>query len=427
MFNLFLKMPVILGFIILLIIGVGNKIPLETAQMLYGISLSIKSFIIFILPFLIFTLLFNASVNLSKDASKIILIIILGVIASNFTTTSIAGFIGQWVYSFDMELTRPQTEEGLVGTNYLLFPSVVPNQLALFAGIIAGLIFGKFRPNEQDFLFNVERTVNKLLFLITILIPFFVTGFIVKLQKDGLIIDIMQQYSVVLFIIVLSAFTYIFLLYQFVNRFKTYWTLVTIKNMLPATISGFSTMSSAASMPLTIIGVDTEANNRDLAHTVVPATVNIHLIGDCIAIPCFAYAILKNYGMPIPDMQSYFMFTIFFVLAKFSVAAVPGGGVLVMLPILEQYLGFTPEMLTLITALYILFDPFITSMNILGNGAFALIIDKFWPASVESSGDNDSEYDREDENEDYDHRDQDNNEDDDDPRFNSDPKVRLDR
>ena len=46
-----------------------------------------------------------------------------------------------------------------------------------------------------------------------------------------------------------------------------------------------------------------------------------------------------------------------------------------MLPILEQYLGFNAEMLSLITALYILFDPIITSVNILGNGAFAKVID----------------------------------------------------
>lgn len=435
MFNLFKKMPIILGFIIIIVIGIGNKIPLETAQMLYGISLSIKSFIIFILPALIFILLFNAAVNLSKDASKIILLIISGVVISNFITTSLAGFIGQWVYSFDMNLIQPEAGEGLEGARYVLFPSVVPNQYALFAGIIAGLIFGKHRPNDQDFLFNLERAVNKMLFLITILIPFFVAGFVVKLQKDGVIVDIMQQYSAVLFIIMLSLFSYIFLLYQFVNRFRTYWTLVTIKNMLPATISGFSTMSSAASMPLTILGVDTEAENKDLAHTVVPASVNIHLIGDCIAIPCFAYAILKNYGMPVPDLQSYFIFTIFFVLAKFSVAAVPGGGVLVMLPILEQYLGFNAEMLTLITALYILFDPFITSMNILGNGAFALIIDKFWPQNIDLSEEiyvPSAEEDRlaaeyyaaqQEDSEDYDDKD----EDDDDPRFNSDPKARLDR
>jgi Na+/H+-dicarboxylate symporter len=147
--------------------------------------------------------------------------------------------------------------------------------------------------------------------------------------------------------------------------------------MLPAVISGFTTMSSAASMPLTIIGVENNAKNKEVARVVVPSTVNIHLIGDCFAIPIFAYAILKSFGMSEPTLMNYLIFTFYFVLAKFSVAAIPGGGIIVMLPILERYLGFNAEMMSLITALYILFDPVITCANVLGNGAFALLIDRF--------------------------------------------------
>lgn len=147
--------------------------------------------------------------------------------------------------------------------------------------------------------------------------------------------------------------------------------------MLPAAISGFSTMSSAASMPLTIIGVENNAKNKDVALSVVPATVNIHLVGDCFAIPIFAYAVLKSFGMAEPSLFNYLIFTFYFVLAKFSVAAIPGGGIIVMLPILEGYLGFNGEMMSLITALYILFDPVITCANVFGNGAFAKMIDRF--------------------------------------------------
>ena len=70
--------------------------------------------------------------------------------------------------------------------------------------------------------------------------------------------------------------------------------------------------------------------------------------------------------------MGYLIFACYFVMAKFSVAAVPGGGILVMLPILERYLGFDATMLSLITALYILFDPIITCANVLGNGGFAM-------------------------------------------------------
>jgi Na+/H+-dicarboxylate symporter len=125
-------------------------------------------------------------------------------------------------------------------------------------------------------------------------------------------------------------------------------------------------------MPLTILGTEKNSKHPDIARSIIPATVNIHLIGDCFAIPIFAFAVMKSFGFTEPSIFSYLIFAAYFVLAKFSVAAVPGGGILVMLPILETYLGFNSEMLSLITALYILFDPVITSANILGNGAFAM-------------------------------------------------------
>ena len=217
---------------------------------------------------------------------------------------------------------------------------------------------------------------TKLLKIITFMRPLFVTGFVVKLQYDGVITQILKNYTMIFMIIAFSQFGYVTFVYFVLEKFNISSSVISIKNMLPAALSGFSTMSSAASMPLTIIGTEKNAQNKDLVHTVIPATVNIHLVGDCIAIPCFAYAILKNYNLPQPDITTYIIFTIYFVLAKFSVAAIPGGGILVMLPILDKYLGFNTEMLSLITALYILFDQFITSANVLGNGAFARIIDK---------------------------------------------------
>lgn len=63
-------------------------------------------------------------------------------------------------------------------------------------------------------------------------------------------------------------------------------------------------------------------------------------------------------------------------MAKFSVAAIPGGIIIVMLPILQDHLGFNTDMMSLITALYILFDPIITCANVLGNGTFSKLIDR---------------------------------------------------
>jgi Na+/H+-dicarboxylate symporter len=165
-------------------------------------------------------------------------------------------------------------------------------------------------------------------------------------------------------------------IYLVANRFQYRPFIQSIKNMMPAALAGLGSMSSAAAMPFTILGVEKNSKNMSLAKSIVPATVNVHLIGDCFALPIFAFAILKSFGMAEPSLLSYFPFAISFVLAKFSVAAIPGGGVLVMLPILEAYLGLNGEMLSLITALYILFDPVITCANVLGNGGFAQVVDR---------------------------------------------------
>lgn len=131
-------------------------------------------------------------------------------------------------------------------------------------------------------------------------------------------------------------------------------------------------------MPVTIMCAEKNAKNKELAGSVISATVNIHLLGDCLAIPLLAYSLLKHYGLPEPTLGAYFVFTIFFVIAKFSVAAVPAGGIIIMTPILEKYLNFSPDMSSLIIAVYVMFDPIITGFNVLGNGALAKLIDSLY-------------------------------------------------
>jgi len=67
-------MPLILIAIILSIIFFGESIPVVLKQNLYAISLAAKSIIVFLLPIIIFCLLFRSTVNLTKDATRLILL-----------------------------------------------------------------------------------------------------------------------------------------------------------------------------------------------------------------------------------------------------------------------------------------------------------------------------------------------------------------
>jgi Na+/H+-dicarboxylate symporter len=370
------KLPIILILLIIAILALHSFIPMGLKQFLYAISLTVKSFIIFLLPLIIFGLLFKTMVDLAKGATLVILLILLCVCASNFTSTFLSHFVGEWVYHLDISIINPPKSQELLPSWTWQFPKLIANDKAMFAGIIFGIIFGNFMPKIGQRLGKAfDLVVTKILSSFAYLIPLFVAGFIIKLQYDGIMQIILKDYPRIFVMVALAQFTYILFLYLALNRFTISKFLLSVKNMLPAAIAGFSTMSSAAAMPLTIVGVESNTKNKELAGSVVPATVNIHLIGDCFAIPIFAYAIMKSFGIAEPSLLTYLTFVIYFVIAKFSVAAIPGGGIIVMLPILESTLGFKPDMLSLITALYVLFDPVITCANVLGNGAFAKLID----------------------------------------------------
>jgi len=370
-------MPFVLLAVILSIFCFERFIPLELKSILYALSLSIKSVILFVLPIIIFSLLFCAALRLADRATKIIGLIIAGVCISNFIATFVSHYVGQWVYRFDLSLFVPT--ESISLKPYWLFelPRFIANDKAMFAGLILGIISSLVRFQYAHVLAKkMEKVVSIILNTIIYMIPFFVAGFVIKLQYDGVMATIIKDYALIFVVIACAQFFYITCMYLLANRFNISKVIESIKNMLPAALTGFSTMSSAAAMPFTIIGSEKNCEDKNIARAVIPATVNIHLMGDCFAIPIFAYAVLKNFGVAEPSLLSFVIFACYFVFAKFSVAAIPGGGILVMLPILESHLGFNGQMMSLITALYILFDPVITCANVLGNGEFAMIIDR---------------------------------------------------
>lgn len=374
---MFRKMPVILLAIILLIFSIERFMPIYLKQLIYSLSLSVKSVIIFILPVLIFMLLFKTISQLSRAATKMIFIVLIALCFSNLLSTMVSYQIGSILYRFDLSIALPTDQITLMPIWSFALPKWIANDHAMFAGIFFGILFSLFKPSlSLKISLFFETAIHYMLSMLTYIIPIFISGFVIKLIHDQLIQTIVYDYSFIFILVAISQCIYISCIYLTSNKFCFKSSLHALKNMLPAVITGFSSMSSAAAMPFCIIGAEKNTRNPSLTRLSIPLTVNTHLIGDCFAIPIFAFAVMKNFGIAEPTFFGYVLFALYFVIAKFSVAAIPGGGIIVMLPILESQLGFTNEMSSLITALYILFDPVITCANILGNGGFTLALSK---------------------------------------------------
>ena len=255
--------------------------------------------------------------------------------------------------------------------------NILSNNVALIGGLISGLIIGIFKKELAESICKYFDKFTKVFFKILFpLMPIFISGTALKLQHDGILVEICQKYLPVLLVFVVSAIGWILLQFFILSKFNVSQFSFYIMNLIPAGITAFGSMSSAAALPLSIAAAEKNlSNNKGNANIIAPSSVNIHLVGDCLFIPMVALSVLISFGAQFPSIVVYLPFALGFVLAKFSVAAVPGGGVLVMLPIMQEYLHMSPEMLGIVTALYILFDPIITICNVLGNGALAITFD----------------------------------------------------
>ena len=377
-----LALPIQLVSVLVFAFLLGDYLPTSLVQMFYALSVTIKSGLVFVLPLVVFSCLFSSLIEMSEKKGAIFLVlgILIAICFSNFTSTLIA-FSVQKV-SVHAQWLTPRLE---VGTAIPLepywmvrLPTLVANDVALLAGLIAGLLAGYWR---NPLVLRVSEKLRGLTHIILNrifipLVPLFVLGFALKLQYEKTLTVIVTECGPVFLLVSIVGAAYLGFLYYLGSGFRLNLAVRMMNRILPSAVSGFSTMSSAASLPLTLEAAEVNTQQPKLARVIIPMTVNNHLIGDSLFIPLVGLILLTASGQATPDLISYLPFAFYFVAAKFAVAAVPGGGILVMLPILERYLGLNTEMLSLITTLYILFDPFITGANVAGNGALAILLSK---------------------------------------------------
>jgi Na+/H+-dicarboxylate symporter len=370
------KMPLILFGLIASILAFGNLLPVGLKSGLYATSISIKGLIVTVLPVIIFGLLFSAAVLMAKKATWIVGLILGTVCLSTFVAVFLARFVGLGLYNMDLSMELPPVITPLTPLWEWELDAWVSNSVVMLSAVFFGLIGAFFIPERALMMSRfLDQLVGMILKTLTLVIPVFVVGFVIKLQHEGVFITILKNYSVVFACIAVAQFTYIFLLYWALAKGSVSRMFGLIQNMIPATISGFTSMSSAASMPLLIQGVEKNTTHKQMAKVTVPVLVNIHMIGECFTDVILAYAVLKTYGVADPSWPNYLMFSVWFFVARFACAGIPGGGILVIKSLLLTYFAFTDAMFSLIYALYVLFDPVLTAGNILGDGALAQWLD----------------------------------------------------
>lgn len=377
------------GLIIKLVIAIiaialfGEMIPEAIQRAFFTVSICIKETLVFFMPLIVFAFIVGCLSSFRQKAPLLIMLLLGIVVASNFIFVQmgyVGGHIGLPLMGYSAATAAPLADLKTPLEPFFTFPfhQLVSTDIALLAGTLAGL-YGAFWGNDKLISWTtlLKNKVQWALTKVFIpLVPLYVIGFLFKIQHDQSLGDMIIQYGPIIgLVIVLQVIaTFLFFVKASFGNFEFLKT--SLKNTFPSGLVALSTMSSVATMPLTLEAAEKNTKNKAIAQIVIPATANIHHVGDSIAIPILMAAVYTMNGIDPMTYSTFLLFSAYYMVAKFGVASVPGGEAIVLLPILEGYFGFTDAMSGLLTTLYILCDPFITTSNVLSNGALAILVDK---------------------------------------------------
>lgn len=340
----------------------------------YTISAVIKEVIIFVLPFIIFALLWHTLTGMmGSGLLNFLIFIIPAIIMSNF----IAGYFAYAVFNLSLGHMHMDSVPEAVNSNIkeyfaLHLPDILNTKVTLILALLVSVICHRINPDKNRKYAEISQKYAYFILskILPGIIPLFIFGFIMKMKHDGYFTIAVHNYGSICIISTLSTAIYILFLTSVSAKFSIKKIASMLSNIVPPAITALGTMSSMATMPLTIVAAENNTSKPLLSRAVIATTVNYHLIGDVVGPNIFALITLFSFGADLPSFGDYTVFLFYATISKFFVATVPGGGLYVLLPILTAYLNFTPQMLSIFSAVYLLYDPIITVFNVTGNIAF---------------------------------------------------------
>lgn len=376
------SLPVRLVIAVTLAFFLSSHLDSNTVSIFYTISIVLKDVLMLLLPFVVFSYLCSAVLSLQGKATSLIFGVFGLVIVSNIINVFTAYGAAQAFFGFlkPISLEAIQSQSSIETLWRLPFSSFLTADKAMFLGLIVGFIgnLSGVRLVTQAVTTLKNWTTIALNIAFIPFLPVYVFGFVLKIGFEGALGTLATAYAPVFFLSFATIQAYLFFWYAVGCSGNMRATFTAIRNMLPAWLTGFSTMSSAATLPVTLKCVEANTHNPQLTNFVVPATANVHMIGDGINITLTALALLAMSGTPLPSLTAFLAYVGAYVVTKFSGSGVPGGGMIILLPVVEMHLGLSSELCSLVATLYILQDSLMTASNVAGNGALALIANKLF-------------------------------------------------
>lgn len=381
-----LKRPGLLTQIIIaIVLGIGAGIisPALPVRIFVTFNGLFSEFLAFIIPLIIVGLVAPAIADIGKGAGKMLAVTALlaygATLFSGFTSYAVGETFFPMLITRDIPLSEISEANGVVP----FFTVDIPEPLNVMTALVMAFTLGLGMANLNtsylknafvDFKEIIVKTIQK---VILPLLPIYIFGIFFNMTHSGQVFHVLSVFIKIIGIIFILHI--LLLVFQYViagliagkNPFRM------LANMMPAYFTALGTQSSAATIPVTLKQTVKNGVNEDTAGFVIPLCATIHLSGSTMKIVACALALMMMQDIPYDfRMMSGFIFMLGITMV--AAPGVPGGAIMASLGILSSMLGFDDNAQALMIALYIAMDSFGTACNVTGDGALAVIIDRWF-------------------------------------------------
>ena len=364
-------------------VGLGMIVPEWTVRLFLTFNGIFSQFLGFAIPLIIVGLVAPAISDIGRGAGKMLLVTVLIAYGSTIFAGLCSYLTGAAV--FPSMISPGALNQIETATEPLPFFSVtIPPLMNVMTALVLAFMLGlglavlEGRNTLKDAVHDFEQVVIRTIRTAIIpLLPLYIFGIFLNMTYVGQVFSILTVFIKIIGIIFIIHIAILVL--QFViaggltrkNPFKLLW------NMMPAYFTALGTQSSAATIPVTLEQSRRNGVSEDVAGFVIPLCSTIHMSGSTLKIVACALALMIMQGMPY-DFGMIFGFICMLGITMVAAPGVPGGAIMAALGLLQSMLGFDQEAQALMIALYIAMDSFGTACNVTGDGAIALIIDRFF-------------------------------------------------
>ena len=257
----------------------------------------------------------------------------------------------------------------------------------IFFAIIFGISMILIPPKKslpiKNFFDSLNEVILKIIDLIMLCAPYGVFALLAAIIVESPSMDLFKAlglYSLtVLFGLVLLICIYIIIVKVFIGKGPSYF----LNGISPAQLLAFSTSSSAATLPVTMERVKDHLDvKEEVSSFVLPIGATINMDGSALYQAVAAVFIAQAFGLDL-SLAAQLGIVTTATLASIGSAAVPGAGMVMLIIVLSQ--AGIPEIgLALIFAVDRPLDMCRTVVNVTGDAAVSMFVNKIVSKNINS-------------------------------------------